>query len=116
MNKKTIIIIGVVVLVLIFGYLYMTGTSTPKTSGNLIPGSDSFGGVGSAELSLLNQMKFFRIDATLFKDPAYLSLLDYSVTISPQGVGRPNPFAPIPGVSNPYTSEASSASTPRTGP
>lgn len=50
-------------------------------------------------LSLLNQVESLRIDATLFQNPAYLSLIDYTVDIPETPVGRPNPFAPLPGES-----------------
>ncbi len=110
-SKKTIIFI-IVILVLGLVYFYFAGGETPATT--LLTGVGS-GGVGAIELSLLNQMKSLQIDTSFFKDPAYQSLVDYSVAITPQSVGRPNPFAPLPGVPNPYGPETPSGSVPQTG-
>ena len=51
----------------------------------------------SQVLSLLNQIRNLHIDTQLFEDPAYTKLYDYSVPIPEKNVGRPNPFAPLPG-------------------
>lgn len=107
-SKKTIIFI-IVILVLALVYFYFAGGEAPAAT--LLTGTGS-GGVGAVELSLLNQMKSLQIDTSLFKDPAYVSLIDYSVAITPQNVGRPNPFAPITGVPNPFAPETPSGSTP----
>ena len=37
------------------------------------------------------------LDPAIFKDPAYKSLVDYSITIPEENVGRQNPFAPLSG-------------------
>ena len=46
-------------------------------------------------LSLLNQINSLKIDTSIFNSLVYRSLVDYSITIPEQNVGRPNPFAPI---------------------
>ena len=94
-KMKTYGIIVAVVLVFVLVYFYMSG-GTPASS-TLIAGN-SFGAVGSSELSLLNQVRSLKIDTALFTDPAFRSLIDYSVAITPENVGRPNPFAPLPGM------------------
>lgn len=48
-------------------------------------------------LSLLNQIESLRIDTTVFDGEAYQSLIDYTVPVPELVVGRPNPFAPLPG-------------------
>ena len=57
----------------------------------------------SQVLSLLSQISNLHIQAQLFQDPAYLKLNDYSVPIPEKNVGRPNPFAPLPGEVNKST-------------
>lgn len=96
MNKTSIISV-IVVLVLVVGYFYFMGGSPAIDVGLLERQSDGVN-VGSKELSLLNEINSLKIDSTLFTDPAYRTLRDYSVAIPPQNVGRPNPFAPLPGV------------------
>lgn len=106
-KTKNIIIAVAVILILAAVYFYFQGGSSTG-SGSLLTASDA-SGVGSSELSLLNQMRSLRIDTSFFKDPAYQSLVDYSVSIAPENVGRPNPFAPIPGVPNPNAPESPSS-------
>lgn len=112
-TKKISVIIGVIVL-LGLAYFYFQGGSS-ATSDSLLQTNGAVG-VGSAELALLNQMKSIRIDTTLFSDPAYVSLVDNSVAITPEAVGRPNPFAPIPGVADPNASEPASGITTPSAP
>ncbi len=93
----------VIVLILVLVYIFMSGGSS-SSSGSLLT-STPYGAVGSAELALLNQMRSLKIDTSLFNDPAYKSLIDYSVDITPENVGRPNPFAPLSGISDPNASQ-----------
>ena len=110
---KTYGAIVIVILVFTLVYFYMSGGSSSAldNSGTLSAGS-AYGSVGSSELSLLNQVRSLKIDTALFKDPVFLSLQDYSVAIPTENVGRPNPFAPLPGESvKPSTSQAAGAPT-----
>jgi hypothetical protein len=95
MNKSTIIIIIVAVLVG-FGYFYVRGGTSSDTSA-LLQGSSA--GISNNRagqiLALLNQVNTIKIDATLFSSAIYKTLRDNTVPIPPQGVGRPNPFAPV---------------------
>lgn len=63
-------------------------------------------------LSLLNQINSLKIDASIFESAVYKTLVDYTITIPEQDVGRPNPFAPIPG-SAPQSSSLTLPSTAR---
>lgn len=109
-SKKTIII-AVVAVVLVIVYFYFQGSpSNVSSSGSLLSGAAVSGSdVGSSELALLNQIQSLRIDTSVFSDPAFQSLQDYSVAIPTENVGRPNPFAPLSGMS---TTTANTASTP----
>lgn len=46
-------------------------------------------------LSLVDTMRKMSIDSSIFSSPLFTSLVDFSVTITPELKGRPNPFAPI---------------------
>ena len=97
-NKNTIII-GVVIVVVLFGgwYFYSKGSSSASTS-QLIsssPNNTAQGAVGADVLSILNNVSSINIDANFFQTPAYQSLVDYSIAVPPQPVGRNNPFAPV---------------------
>lgn len=111
-SKSTIIII-VVCIVLAIVYFYIQGGNS-TSSNSLLEGTNADGtAVGLAELSLLNQINSIRLDTSIFTNSVYQSLKDYSVAIPPQNVGRPNPFAPIPGVTNMSAAEAAAASARR---
>jgi hypothetical protein len=94
-KTKTYGTIAIIILAFVLVYFYMSG-SAPVT-GTLSAGS-TYGSVGSSELSLLGQVRSLKIDTALFSDPIFATALkDYSVSITPEQVGRPNPFAPLPG-------------------
>lgn len=104
--KKQIIIAIVAIVILGGGYVYFVNTkdSDNKTLDVKKPGllGESAGGAGSQligadVLSLLNRINSLKIDTSIFSSLIYQSLVDFSVEIPPQNVGRPNPFAPIPG-------------------
>ena len=98
-SKKNIVIIVVIIIAAIIGYFYYEG-STPVTNSSLqtTAASDDAQAVGARVLALLNQIRSLKIDTSIFKDPSYMTLRDYSVAIPQENVGRPNPFAPLSGM------------------
>lgn len=48
-------------------------------------------------MTLVRQVQAIKLDASILKDPTYLSLIDRTIIIEAQPVGRPNPFAPLTG-------------------
>ncbi len=98
-SKKTIIIIAAIIIISIVGYFYYMGGQTTSSS-TLEVSKDTTDAqiAGQRVLGLLNQIRSLKIDTSLFKDPLYLTLIDYAVDVPPQEIGRPNPFAPIPGM------------------
>jgi hypothetical protein len=101
------IIIGILAIALLGGgYYYFTtmkeegkGTLDTKKPGLLgnSSGDNPSQPIGADVLSLLNRISSLKIDTEIFDSLIYQSLVDYSVEIPPQEVGRPNPFAPIQG-------------------
>jgi hypothetical protein len=101
-SKKTLIIIIIVVVLAVLGYFYFMGGQTPVQSDTLSENvSPELSATSQRVLSLLSQVQSLRIEAELFKSPLFRSFEDHSVPIPSQEVGRQDPFAPIPGVSNP---------------
>lgn len=102
----TTLVVGLVVAVAIGAGAYLwlgTGDDAPadslQTSGSGNLPDDSM--TGSSEnidtsmiLVQLNELQGFEINTDTFNSEAFLSLEDYSVTISDQPVGRENPFIP----------------------
>ena len=95
----------VIILAAIIAYFYYIGGNTAANSSLETSQETSDAQLaGSRVLSLLNQIKSLKIDTSLFSDPTYQTLRDYTVAIPQEEVGRPNPFAPISGLSVASTS------------
>jgi hypothetical protein len=98
-SKKTLWILIVIVVVAALIYFYTIGNPTDSSSltETDVAGSQDAQNVGSRVLVLLNQINSLKIDSSIFGSATYRSLVDYSITIPEQPVGRQNPFAPIAG-------------------
>lgn len=101
LSLKSIVILLVVIAVVLCAYFYYEGSGTAGSSLLSAPVGSDAGAIGTQVLSLLNQIQSLRIDSTLFTDPGYQTLRDYSVAVPPENVGRANPFAPLPGAPAP---------------
>lgn len=53
--------------------------------------------IGKDLLVVLEKIESIKLDESIFTDPAFVSLQDYSITLVPETAGRINPFAPLPG-------------------
>jgi hypothetical protein len=96
-NKKTLIIGIIIVLVLAGGWYFYTKGSSGSSTSQLVSSTPNAATavVGTNVLTVLNSVSSIHIDAGLFSTPTYQSLVDYSIAVPAQEVGRPNPFAPI---------------------
>jgi len=103
------VIIAVISLAAVGAVILYFSSGVDLTSVGLLSSSASSAGVGSAELSLLTQIQSLKIDASVFTNPLYLKLQDYSVAIPPENVGRANPFLPLPGSVSSAQSSSTSA-------
>lgn len=103
-SKKTIIAFIVILLLSGLWYFYSIGSPSDSSISSLETtsptGSMETSVVGSRALSLLSEVNSLKIDPDFFKGAVYKSLLDYSIEVPPQNVGRVNPFQPFPGQSN----------------
>jgi hypothetical protein len=89
------ILFGLVIIVLLFiAYsLYFGGEEEGALT---TTGSQNAASAAEREIvSLLRQLEAVELDATLFNDPVFRQLQDFSRTIDPQPIGRNNPFAPF---------------------
>lgn len=93
-SNKTILIIIALLILGVGAYFYFTGTPTDTDPGLALEGGVSSDAslVGGRVLVLLNQIKVLKIDSEFFRSPAYSSLVDHTVPIYEQNVGKPNPF------------------------
>lgn len=105
-NKKLKFLFAIlVILVIIFIYNYFfVGNSEPVENVAVVPGneindaqvvgedSDSEGG---KIVEMLGKLRAIKMDADFFKNESFNSLIDNSVILAPEPVGRINPFAPL---------------------
>jgi hypothetical protein len=98
-STKTVIIFVVILIIGALMYFYTLGgpddasITSLDQQGILIGGEDTQI-IGARVLSLLNEINTLRIDKSIFDDPVYKILLDHTVQIPEQNVGRANPFEP----------------------
>ena len=95
-TKKNIIVIAAIIVIVIGGSLLYMNTTPKQDSTSTLEAVQS-NRVSTRILSLLSQIQSLKIDKSVFSSNAYNSLVDYTIRIPEQNVGRPNPFAPIPG-------------------
>lgn len=96
------IILIVIIFISIMLFFYFKGKPSSDSISSLETSGDSESNEAKAAsdrvVKLLNQISSLEINDSIFKTSVYKSLVDYTVAIPEQNIGRPNPFAPIPGV------------------
>ncbi len=105
-NVKIIVAISIGIVVVVAGYFYMTSGSAPSSDQGVVAVSsdDIQNQIGKQLLSTLDNIKGITLDKDFVESPLFLSLQDFSIPISPQPVGRTNPFAPVGGSVAPVSS------------
>jgi hypothetical protein len=97
--KKNLVTILVVLLILVggyFGYGFISGGSSSDTLSVATP--DGGGAtVGGDLLVILANLKGLKLDDSIFSNPLFRNLKNFNVELSPEPIGRPNPFAPLDG-------------------
>ncbi len=109
--KSIIIFVGIIVLA-ILGYFYFSGS--PKDSASQLTSSGTPSPatvVATRVLTLLNQTSSLHIDPALFKSAIYKSLVDHTVPVVEQPVGKANPF--LYTVSSPAPASSPSPAKPK---
>ncbi len=98
-TKTTFISLIVIVILALLVYFYYKGSSNvnPESSVSVEIASQSAEARASTErvIQLLNIINSLKIDTKFFEGSVYKSLVDYTIPVQPQPIGRTNPFAPI---------------------
>ncbi len=94
MFRNILIIIGIVILAaagfIAYGYFF---ASTPDAETVTMELGEDF--VGKPIIDELERIRNLKIDGTLFSRASYQTLVDRTVEVQPEPVGRDNPFAVI---------------------
>jgi len=93
-SQHKLIVFLVVIVVVGVGWYGLSGSSTPSPTltTTQVAGSSP---ADQTLVSTLIALRAVKLDATIFSNPAFLSLKDFSTQIVPEPVGRDNPFAPL---------------------
>lgn len=96
-NTTTYIILFVLLALSGFAYFYFIGLQPSPDAGiEQIDNTNQVAGI--KVFNLLNEISAININDELFKDNSYQELRDLTVSIPILPIGRPNPFAPVPGM------------------
>lgn len=95
-QNKTLVIV-LVITVMIGAIYFLSRGDTATIDGPLIESTYTISPSASEVLQALQMLEGFRFDTSLFTDPAFLSLRDFTVPITPIDPGRRNPFEQLPG-------------------
>lgn len=90
--KKLLIGAGVII-VLALGYSFFSGDPLPEGLTSQAVGSVPQ--EGGDLIALLAELKSIDLDTSILQDPTFMTLQDFTVSLSPEPVGRSNPFAPL---------------------
>ena len=96
LSSKKNLIISIAVVVVVFGASYWYFNQGSSAEAPIL--SDSTASSSGALLSTLNQLKSLSLDPSIFTRATFESLVSNTVTLPSVDSGRPNPFAPIPGL------------------
>lgn len=104
-HKFLSLVIVVVAVVAAWYFLAGSGTPTPVLSTEAL--SQAPAGTENLVQSLL-ALRTVSLDGTIFSNPAFQTLQDFTTPITPEPVGRSDPFQPI-GQNGPVSASSSHA-------
>ncbi len=87
----------VIVVALLVAVGIWIGLSSGGTSSDSLLSSESVSDEGPDRdlVATLLALRSVKLEGSIFTDPSFQSLKDFSTQIVPEPVGRPNPFAPL---------------------
>lgn len=92
---KTAAVVFMAVFVLMIGTIVFKGKRSSAQDTADLTITETSDSVGKEVLALLDDLRKIKLDDSIFKDPMFQELEDYSVTIPAELKGRKNPFNPI---------------------
>jgi hypothetical protein len=114
-NKQhgvTILALALVLIAGFFAYDFLDGKRAgaadddavqPAVADTTAPGVVA--PLNTEQIALLTKIENIKLEGAILKDPVFLMLQDKMVEITPQDIGKPNPFAPLAGETKPATTK-----------
>ena len=93
---KNILFLVSFVLIVWFGYIIFFKDSADTTAGDQVTSAAILDQQNF--LLELKQLRDLQLKPDLFVDPEFISLTDQRVDVVDEPAGRPDPFAPVPGL------------------
>lgn len=90
---KNVFVAIILIGIAFFAYSFFAGGEDDAVLTEVATNGNS--SVDNELIALLLELKSIRLDETVFTDPAFQSLQDFSQTLVVEPVGRVNPFAPL---------------------
>ena len=96
LNTTLLIIITLIAAAGAYWYFFTRTGNQPPLS------ASTSASVNQAQLqfeTLVGELQSISFNTSIFSDPRFNALVDIAISISSEPAGRPDPLAPIPGVS-----------------
>jgi hypothetical protein len=91
-------IMVIIVALLLAVAVWIGLTSSSSSSSSLLTTESSDANTPDQDLvATLLALRAVKLDGSIFQDPGFQALKDFSTQIIPEPIGRPNPFAPLTG-------------------
>lgn len=91
--KKPIIILAAIVALFVLYSVFFKQDEEPVVG--TVSATQGLSAENSELIMLLSELRSIKLNRDLFRDETFLTLFDFSLTLIPEPVSRPNPFAPI---------------------
>lgn len=108
-QHKLFILLALIVIGAVAWYAFSSAGSAPSLTTSATAGGSGTSTADAQLVATLLQLRTVTLNSTIFSDPAFESLQDFSTQIVPEPSGRPDPFAPLPQNAQPSASTTKSA-------
>ena len=96
-KTSTLALIAILAAVSFFAYDFFNQSAFAQ-SDLTVTTNQSTSLIDPASEALLNKIESIKLDTSIFNNPVFLSLNDYTNPLPQESSGRANPFAPYPGM------------------
>ena len=94
-NKTTVIAISIILLGIVAYFIFFSGGSTQQDNGLVTFGNPTTSAANREFVSLFTTLRQINFDTSIFDNPNFKNLKDFSREVTELPTGRDNPFAPL---------------------